>query len=264
MKNNNKSLIEYISDFSRYCKTDRDFSNKTIENYGRYLNRFISWLKTSNLAHLTPQELSIKHISDYQEYLSKQNIKKITQNYYLIALRMLISYFIEKEIPCSISTEKIKLLKTEKQRLKDILTPKQLEILLLAPNVSHNIGLRDRVILEIISSIGLKVTELTRINKKDVKIDDFTNRAIINIFDRKNNMRSVYLPHKTTEWLIKYLKNRKDNNEALLINYKPRKQNDQSPTRLTARSVERIVQKYGNIINFSQSITPEILRNAYM
>ena len=261
---NNKSLIQYILDFFEYCEKERDFSNKTIENYGRYLNRFISWLKNSNLAHLAPQDLSLDIINRYKEYLSTHKIKSITINYYLIAVRALLSYLAEKDIPCSMSTQKIKLPKKEKEKQKEILDSKQLKQLLDVPDTSHNIGLRDKTILEVISSTGLKVAELASLNKNDVKIDNFTNRAVINVFDKKENMRSVYLSHKTTEWLIKYLNNRKDNDKALFINYRNRKENYSLPIRLTVRSIERIVKKYGDAINFSHLITPEILRNAYI
>ena len=264
MKNSNKSLINYILDFFEYCEKERDFSDKTIENYGRYLNRFTSWLKTSNLAHLTPQDLLSDHVDTYKEYLSKQNIKDITQNYYLIALRVLLSYLIEKDIPCSISPEKIKLPKIEKRKLKDNLTSTQLEKLLESLDTSHNIGLRDRTILETISSTGLKVAELVSINKNNINIDPYTNMAVIEVSDKRGNVRSVYVPDKTTGWLIRYLNNRKDNDKALFINYRNRKENYSLPIRLTVRSIERMVQKYGNAIDFPHPITPEILRNAYI
>lgn len=264
MKNPDKTLINYILDFFQYCEKERDFSDKTIENYGRYLNRFISWLKTSNLTHLTPQDLSSSHVGEYKLYLSKQNIKDITQNFYLIALRVFLSYLIEKDIPCPINPEKIKLPKIGKKELKDSLTSTQLEKLLKAPNTSHNIGLRDRAILEVISSTGLKVAELTSINKDDIKIDNLTNRAILGVSDKKGNMRSICVPQGATEWLTKYLNNRKDNDNALFINYKKQKEDHSLPIRLTVRSIERMVQKHGNIIDLSFSITPEVLRNAYI
>lgn len=264
MKNPQKTIINYILDFFQYCEKDRDFSDKTIENYGRYLNRFIRWLKTSNLSYLTPKDFSLDTVSGYKEYLSTQKIKAITVNYYLIALRAFLSYLSEKDIPCPISAEKIKLPKKEKEKQKEILNSAQLNKLLNAPDTSHNIGLRDKLILEIISSTGLKIAELTRTNKASIKIDDFTGRAIIDVPEKKGGARSVYIPRKTTEWLIKYLNNRKDNDKALFINYRKRKDNDLSPIRLTVRSIERMVLKYGNATDFPEPITPETLRNAYI
>ncbi len=264
MENPQKTIINYVLDFFQYCEKDRDFSDKTIENYGRYLNRFIRWLKTSNLPHLKPKDLSTEIISAYKEHLSTQKIKPITINFYLIALRAFLSYLSEKDIPCPISAQKIKLPKKEKEVRKDTLNAMQLKKLLTVPDTSHNIGLRDRAILEIISSTGLKVAEFASINKDDVKIDNFSNRAIFKVSDRKENVRSVYVPQKATEWLIKYLNNRKDNDKALFINYRKRKENHSLPLRLTARSIERIVQKYGKAIDFPYAITPEFLRNAYI
>jgi len=261
---NNKSLIEHILIFFEYGKNERDFSDKTIENYGRYLNRFISWLKISRLTHLIPQDLSFNHVSEYKQYLSEQNIKDVTQNYYLIALRVFLSYLVEKNIPCPILSEKIKLLKIKRKESKDSLTATQLEKLLKLPDVSHNIGLRNKAILETISSTGLKIAELVSINKNNINIDPYTNRAIVEISDKRGNIRSIYISDRVTEWLIKYLDTRNDNDKALFINYKKRKTDDQSPIRLTVRSIERMVQKYGNLIDFSQPITPEILRNAYI
>lgn len=263
MKSSDKTLINYILDFLEYCEKENNYSIKTIENYTRGLNRFIYWLKESNLSTLSPERLTFDHIKDYKEYLAGINIKNATQNLYLTSLRMFILYLAEKHLT-PLLPEKIKLTKPEKRKAKDILTPTQLEKLLKAPDTSHNIGLRDRAILETISSTGLKVAELTAINKNSIKIDHFTNRAVIELSDKRGNLRLVYVPDKTTEWLIKYLNNRKDNDKALFINYRNRKENYSLPIRLTVRSIERIVKKYGNAIGFPYPMTPEILRNAYI
>ena len=262
MEKNKKTLIEYISEFLDYCKKERDFSPKTIENYNRYLARFIKWLKGSNLDRLNPKDLSIDHINKYREYLSKQNIKKVTINYYLIALRVLLSYFVEKDI-ISLLSEKIKLQKIQRDRNKKLLAPEQLKKVLEAPDTSHNIGLRDKAVLEFLATTRLKVAEVTRINKDEITFDKNTKRAVIEIMDKKGFIRTIYISKNTVKWLKKYLKKRRDNDKALFINYRPGKKETVS-RRLTPRSIERIVEKYRSQIKFPHSITPELLRNAYI
>jgi integrase/recombinase XerD len=158
----NKTIIEYIPIFLEYCKKEKHFLPKSIENYYRFLKRFITYLRNSHKKQLLPHQLSAEHIQSYKLYLSKtihpvtkKPISKVTQNFYLIAVRALLFYFLEKDIR-SLLPDKIKLLKQDDYKIKNILlTLKQLKKLLSAPNTSKINGLRDRVILEILLSTGL-------------------------------------------------------------------------------------------------------------
>jgi len=268
MDSSDKPIIDYIPRFLEYSRKEKNLLPKSIENYKRFLNLFIIWLKESNSSNLSPQKLSPRHIQEYKYFLSKKispetqrPITQKTQNLYLIALRLLLSYLIEKDIP-SLLPNKIKLFKEEKTQSKNkLLNLKQLEKLLQAPDTSRVTGLRDRVILEVLFSTGLKVAQLTALNRDQIKIEPDTRNLEIRILDKENNyQRSVYLSERAMNWLKKYLKTRLDQDKALFINYRSRK----TPSRrLTTRSIERTVKKYIRKAGLLSQLTPETLRNAY-
>jgi len=262
-----KPIIECIPIFLEYCQKEKNLLPKSIENYYRFLNRFVAYLRYSGKDKLLPHQLSPEHIEDYKAYLSeitnpttKQPISKVTQNLYLIGLRTLLSYFSEKNIP-SLLPDKIKLLKQDKPRPENILlNSEQLKKLLSAPNTSTHNGLRDRVILEILLSTGLKINQIVTLNKNDV---EFRPRNFeIKILDKKGiYYRIVSLSESATYWLKGYLNTRQDKERPLFINYQGRKN---SPRRLTDRSIERNIKKYIADNNLPPTLTPETLRDVYI
>jgi len=255
----NKRLIEYTIGFLENYNKENTYSLKTIENYTRGINRFRSWIKESNLSDIMPINLSINHIKQYSKHLSNQNIQNITKKLYLTSLRRFLLYLAENNIS-SLSLENVKLPKAEIKKPKELLTEKELEKLINRPKTSHNIGLRDRLILEILVNTGLKVSELSSINRNQIIIDKNTCRAEIKI----NGNRKVYLSDNVVIWLKKYLKQRKYKDKALFINYRPGKKTSKMSRRLTPRSIERLVRKYGIESGLSYKITPEFLRNTYI
>ena len=192
MDTSNKPIIEYIPHFLEYCEKEKHLLPKSIENYKRFLNTFVIWLKESNLTHLSPKELSLNHIQKYKDYLSKKispetqrPITKKTQNLYLIVLRLLLSYFIEKDIS-SLFPNKIRLFKEDKIEYKNkFLTLEQLERLLQVPDTLQIIGLRDRAMLETLFSTGLKVAQLVALNRNQIKTEKGTKNLEIKILDKE-------------------------------------------------------------------------------
>jgi len=272
MQKNNKPIIKHIPDFLEYLEVERGAASKTQENYSRYLNKFIKWLKMNKNEHLMPHELTAEHIWKYRVFLSRSPIskkiqrplKKKTQNYYLIALRNLLTYFTDRDIQ-SLPTDKVKLAKDKTDQAVKFLTLDQIEKLLLAPDTSHNIGLRDRGILETLFSTGLRVAELTALNKDQLRIKPDTQDLELGITGKGGRIRTVYFSKRTVKWLREYLKTRTNTDKALFINYKPGKSNIDSPTprRLTPRSVERILEKYSKIAGLPIMATPHTLRHSY-
>jgi len=250
------SIINHIPLFLNYCEKEKKLSHHTLRNYNCYLKRFVSWLKQTRKDNLLPYELTSEDIQNYKLYLSKKykykgkNLKKITQNYYLIALRALLSYFIAKDI-VSIPPEKIELPSgIKREKVVNFLNLSQIEDFLSAPNTRTKIGLRNRAILETIIHTGLKVAQLTNLNRDQINING----------SRVNTHKIISLPKEALSWMEKYLNIRKDNSKALFIHYRSRKA---VQNRLTARSIERIVKKYERKVGLPFSITPEILRWAY-
>ncbi len=265
MKKSKIPIIEHIPDFFEYLDIEKGASKKTQETYNRFLNSFVGWIKENQLENMKPHELSDDYIWKYRVYLSKRTnykkepIKKSTRNYYLIALRSLLNYFTDRNIE-SLPSEKIKLTKTNKERMVKFLDLKQLERLLLAPNTLTEVGLRDRAILETFFSTGLRVSELVSLDRDQVKISPETETLEISILGKGDVPRSVYFSSRAVRALRKYLNKREDKEKALFIRYKGPKE---SSVRLTPRSIENIVKKYSKKVGVPVMTTPHTLRHTY-
>ncbi|MDP2741135.1 MAG: phage integrase N-terminal SAM-like domain-containing protein [bacterium] len=241
----NKSLIQHIPDFLNYCNA-KGLKNNTQENYKNYLKKFVEWIKYKNLEGLLPYQLTLEYTLEYKLYLSLhqdkksgKSLKKTTQNYYLIALRALLAYFVVKDI-VSLPPNKVTLPKPDKSvKTVKFLNLEQVEKLFGALEKKTEIGMRDRLILELLISGGFKMRQLA-----DLNVEDCINNKI-------NVSEDILI-------LIKeYIKKRNDKEKALFINYRSRKNVSR---RLTPRYIEKIIKKYGEKIKLPFLITPESLR----
>ena len=265
----NKPIIKFIGDFLDYCEIEKGLSNNTQKNYDRFLNKFFKWLKDNKLGGLKPNQLSPAHIWKYRVYLSrysdprsKKTLKRSTQNLYLISLRALLEFFVEKNI-FSLSPTHIKLAKDKGDKEVKFLNLDQIEKLLLAPDVKTEIGLRDRTILEVFFSTGLRVEELVNLDAEQFKINNTIKDLEIVIKGKGGRVRTVYLSERTIYWLKKYLGNRKDMDEALFINYWPATKKTSKPRRLTVKSIDDIVKKYVLIAGLPVMATPHTIRHSF-
>ncbi len=262
MEKSQKSLPQHLNDFLDWLDIEKGLSNKSQENYSRFLKKFIDWLKENNLEDLKPHELSPAHIWDYRVYLSRQSkktLKKSTQNYYLIALRSFLNYFANRDI-LSLPAEKIKLAKDKGEKTIHFLTLEQIKKLFSAPDTSKKSGLRDRAILEILFSTGLRIAELVSLNRDQINLRPMTKDLEIGIVGKGNRPRTVYFSERAVYWLRKYLDDRKDKEKALFINYQGRKS---SSRRLTDRSIERTIKKYALMAGLPINTTPHTLRHSF-
>ncbi|MBI2042043.1 MAG: tyrosine-type recombinase/integrase [Candidatus Nealsonbacteria bacterium] len=266
MNQSNKSIIEYIPDFLDYCEVEKGLSDKTQENYKRYLDKFVYWLKAVKKIGLKPHELSSEDIWAYRLHLSRSQIKgglplkKSTQNYYLIALRAILGYFVAKDI-VSLPPGKITLPKDARtQKTVKFLTLEQIEKLLMAPDIKKADGLRDRAILESLFSTGLRIAELTKLNKEQFANNIKDKKDLeLGIIGKGSYPRTVYFSERALSWIKKYLATRKDKEKALFINYKAQEGADR---RLTPRSIERLVKKYDILAGVPIFTTPHTLRHS--
>ena len=258
MKKSNISIIKHIPDFLDYCAVEKGLSDNTQKNYSFYLNKFKTWLEKNSKTDLKPYQLNPEHIWKYRLFLSRSDLEKTTQNYYLIALRALLSYFSARNIS-SLPVDKIELPKGKKGKTLKFLTLGQIEKLFSAPDVQTVKGLRDKAILETLFSTGLRVAELTSLNKEQFENIEDKNDYELSIVGKGGYLRTVYFSERALCWLKKYLKKRKDEKKALFIGYKGKK--NQEP-RLTTRSVERIVKKYAVKAGIPIFTTPHTLRHS--
>ncbi|MFA5087200.1 MAG: tyrosine-type recombinase/integrase [Candidatus Paceibacterota bacterium] len=266
MTKSDKPILRHIPDFLDYCEIEKGLSDNTQKNYGRYLNKFNQWLKSVRKEALLPHELTPEDIWAYRLFLARfkdpktnKVLSKLTQNYYLIALRSLLSFFTDKDI-ISLPADKIQLPKdARKENTVKFLSLEQIQKLLLAPNIETKDGLRDRAILEVLFSTGLRIAELEALNLEQFKNIENKKDLELGVIGKGNHPRTVYFSERALEWLKKYLKSRSDTDKALFTHYRTRMG---SGGRLTARSMERIVKKYATLANIPYFTTPHTLRHS--
>jgi site-specific recombinase XerD len=266
MENNQTPIVKHINDFLDWIDIEKGLSPKTQENYKRFLDRFLSWLKSANLEGLLPHQLSPDHVWNYRVFLSRQfttykgqPLKRTTQNYYLIALRALLGYFVAKDI-LSLPPDKIALPRPDKEKTVKFLTIEQLEKLFSAPNTTTEAGLRDRAMLETFFSTGMRIHELTSLNREQIKIKPGMADFELGIIGKGGRARTVYFSKNSIEWLEKYLQKRKDDEKALFINYRGPKT---ASRRLTPNAIEKIMKKYIIIAGLPINSTPHTLRHSF-
>ena len=266
MKKSEKTIIKHIPDFLDYCEVEKGLSDRTQKDYNQYLKKFVEWLKNTKKEALLPHELTSDDIWAYRLYLSRYTdkkgrpLKKITQNYYLIALRALLSYFAAKDI-VSLPADKIALPKDARaEKTVKFLNLDQIEKLLLAPDIKTPQGLRDRAILETLFSTGLRIAELVSLNKEQFANIRDKKDLELGIIGKGGHPRTVYFSERALSWLKKYLETRKNKEKALFIHYRARKD---AEARLTNRSIERIVKKYAILAGVPIFTTPHTIRHSY-
>ncbi|MDD5145324.1 MAG: tyrosine-type recombinase/integrase [Candidatus Pacebacteria bacterium] len=265
MKKSEKNIINHIPDFLDYCEVEKGLSNKTQENYQRYLQKFVLWLKKAKKEALLPHQLTADDIWDYRLYLSRfssangQPLQKNTQSYYLIALRALLGYFTAKDIE-SLPADKIQLQKAaEAEKTLKFLSLEQIEKLLSAADQNNPEGIRDRAILEALFSTGLRIAELVALNREQFANTKDKKDLELGIIGKGKHPRTVYFSERALGWIKKYLATRSDKDKALFIHYRSRTGAD---ARLSARSIERIVKKYALLSGVPFFTTPHTLRHS--
>lgn len=263
-----KPILDHLVDFLDYCEVEKGLSDNTQRNYAHYLNKFAGWLRQHGKEQTTPDALTAQDIWDYRLYLARgaarhgqKALTKKSQNYYLIALRALLSYFADRDIP-SLPAGKIKLAKdaTQHQTVK-FLHLNHVAQLLQTPNLTTTIGLRDRAILEVLFSTGLRVAELVALNRGQFANISDRKSFELGIIGKGGRPRTVYLSGRAVGWVKKYLGTRRpDREKALWINYRGPAGAER---RLTARSVERLVKKYAMAAGIPIYTSPHTLRHSF-
>ncbi|OGG40064.1 hypothetical protein A3A21_01475 [Candidatus Jorgensenbacteria bacterium RIFCSPLOWO2_01_FULL_45_25b] len=240
MKQSQKPLPSHLEDFLDWLVRKRNLTLKTQANYARFLEKFFSWLGSNYLFSLRPHELTSDHLEKYRFFLvSDKHLKSSTQNIYLIALRSLLTYFVENNIFAP-SPEKVHLLGSVLTKKPRFLSFQELRCLLEQPDVSMIRGLRDRVIMELLLATGLRISELVRLNR------DF--------------LSSDKISEDCHYWIGRYMAVRLDKNEALFVSWRNEKK-QLSPKRLSVRTIQHFFKKYATEAGVPFAITPHILRH---
>jgi site-specific recombinase XerD len=258
-------LEPLVDDFLEHLEVEKGRSPLTIREYRHYLNRFLEWLKT-NTKTTEPGDITSELIRRYRLYLAHLSnpdgtlLKRVTQSYHIIALRAFLRYLVVQRNISTLSPDKIELPK-QSPRSVSFLTSEQLERLLNSPKISDEAGLRDRAILETLFSTGLRVSELIRLNRDQIDLE----RKEFGVRGKGDKLRVVFLSDTAADWLGRYLQTRKDSFKPLFIRYSGRidSTKDGEKMRLTARSVQDIVNKYAKRCGLPIEVTPHTLRHSF-
>ncbi len=264
MPKNEYLIDKYIDDFLIYIEVERNLSPLTIRNYELYLKRFSSWLKLNN-NNISITKISIKLIRLYRLYLNRyvdnhgMPLKKITQSYYIIALRSFLKWLILQDYKV-LSPEKIELPKAESRSLK-FLNSDQVSLLLAQPYLSTEKDLRDKAILEVLFSTGLRVSELVSLNRDQVNL----KTREFGVIGKGRKSRIIFLSQRATKWLEKYLNERIDDWRPVFIRYSRdiNESHKGEKMRLTTRSIQRIVKKYVKKAKLPVDATTHTLRHSF-
>lgn len=253
-------LQKLKTQFLQYLEIEKNRSLLTIRNYDGYLSRFLAFAQEHGVS--APQGLNSDLVRSFRLWLNRQHtktgkdLKMVTQNYYVIALRSFLKYLAKQDIK-TLAAEKLELPKIPMRQV-EFLENDDLRKLLAAPNkeTEELASLRGRAILELLFSTGLRVQELVNLKRSEINLkkDSFPIRG------KGNKLRIVFLSLRAKQALDAYLKKRQDNSPALFIKHnKNLKILDQSP--LTARSIQRLIKKYAVLAGVSTKITPHTLRH---
>ena len=258
-----KALPHYKQDFLDWLDIERGLSSKSQENYERFLQRFFVWLNVNNLDNTLPKNLTQEIVWKYRVFLSRhESLKKSTQNYYLIALRSLLTYFTEKDI-ASLPPEKVKLAREKEERQVRFLDIDQLDKFFAAPDTSKFHGLRDRAILETLFSTGLRITELVNLNREQIKIPQNSSDELeVVIKGKGGRIRTVYFSQRTLDWISEYLKGRTDNHDALFITYTSENKKT-GAHRITPRTIQTMFKRTTIKAGIPLDTTPHVMRHSF-
>lgn len=254
-------LKQLKSQFLEYLEIEKGRSIKTVENYDRYLTRFLAHTKLTS-----PQKLTEPVVREFRLHLNRQDgasgtMKHKTQNYYLIALRAFLKYLRRQGVE-SLNPERIELAKVGARDL-DLITAQELERLLQGPKGTSLQALRDKAILEMFFSTGLRVSELCSLNRDiDLSRDEFSIRG------KGEKVRVVFLSPAAKTAVKQYLDARLpagrqgDIDEALFVQMGKNSKNAKD-LRITPRSIERLVKRYAVKAGITRKVTPHVIRHSF-
>lgn len=254
------TLGSFARQFLEYLEIERGRSLKTIQNYEHYLTRFLSASGAKE-----PSDITDEMMRSFRLWLNRQEagvhegrnttLKKKTQNYYLIAIRSFLKYLRKRGIE-SYAPERIELAKVA-ERTIDLLSPQDLRRLLSAPDGNTVKALRDKAILELFFSTGLRLSELCSLSR-DIDL----SRDEISVRGKGEKVRVVFISDDAKTAITAYLKKRTDMDDALFVQESRNTSKDGS-LRLTPRSIERMVKHYATKAGIMDKVTPHILRHSF-
>jgi site-specific recombinase XerD len=255
------SLQELKRQFLEYTEIEKGRSLNTVMNYDRYITRFLSFLKKDN-----PAEITDSSVREFRLWLNRQStgnnratgetLKKKTQNYYLIALRAFLKYLARQGVK-SLAPERIELAKVGERHI-EFMSNTELHRLLEAPSGSDLKALRDKAILELLFSTGLRVSELCSLSREiDLSVDEISIRG------KGDKVRVVFISDEARNAVKAYLAKRDDMDDSMFVKVATEKKSNDDSFPISTRSVERIVKHYAIKAGISKKVTPHVIRHSF-
>lgn len=248
------------TDFLEYLEIEQGRSQRTIRNYDHYLTRLLDYAGDIRVA-----DIDTELVRKWRLWLNRlgtnvsDELQKNTQNYHLIALRSFLKYCAKRDIP-ALTADKIELAKAQRKQVT-FLNPEELERLFAQPDLSTMPGLRDRAILELLFSSGLRVSELVGLDRDHINL----KRREFMVRGKGQKDRPIFISPAAAEWLQRYLDKRQDATKPLFVRYSGTKKVDLSGNyhRLTARSVQRMAARYALLAGITKHVSPHTLRHSF-
>lgn len=259
----NDDLNVLVRRFLEHLEIERNCSRLTIRNYEHYLNVLIDFLYDGEKRVPKVCDITSETVRNFRLFLSRQkgvvgDMKLVTQGYYIIALRSFLKWLIKNDIKV-LQPEKLDVPKSRDHSLK-FLDGNQIERLLNQPLLSSKAGLRDKVILELLFSTGLRVSELVSLNRDQINL----NTREFGVIGKGGRSRIVFISKQAADFISRYLKSRMDRFKPLFMrSLRPQEITaDDDSVRLTSRSVQRLVKKYVKQAKLPVMATPHTLRHS--
>lgn len=252
---------EAIAQFLEYLEIEQNRSSRTIDNYSHYLTRLSDFAGQIKVADIDPEM-----IRKWRLWLnrlgttSSDELSKSTQNYHLIALRSFLKFCAKRNID-ALPADKIELARTRRPQVT-FLNAEELQQLANQPDLSGVGGLRDRAIIELLFSSGLRVSELVNLNRGDINL----KRGEFMVRGKGGKDRPVFVSDEAASWVQKYLDQRKDNVQPLFISYSGVKKtgdNSGNYARLNSRSIQRLIARYARLAGITKHVSPHTLRHSF-
>lgn len=249
-------LLEYIE----HLEVEGGRSARTAENYTLYLERFVEFTND-----ITVDKITSEIIRKYRLWLNRykngndDELATITQSYHLIALRGFLGYLSKRDIP-SLSPEKIELPKTSRKQVT-FLDFDEIERLVAQIDIANEVGLRDRAIIELLFSSGLRVSELVNLNRDHIN----TKRREFMVRGKGQKDRPIFISESAAERVDAYLHKRTDTLPPLFLSYSRNNTvtNSGDFRRLTARSIQRIINRYARLAGITKHVSPHTMRHSF-
>ena len=248
------------TDFLEYLEIEQNRSQKTIANYDHYLTRLQDFA-----GDITIKDIDPELVRKWRLWLARlgtntsDELQKVTQNYHLIALRAFLRFCAKRDIP-ALAPDKIELAHTKRKQVT-FLNEDELERLFEQPDITTLIGMRDRAILELLFSSGLRVSELVGLDRDHINL----KRREFMVRGKGQKDRPIFISPSAAEWIQQYLDQREDNTRPLFVRYSGTKKVDLTGNfhRLTARSIQRMVSRYALLAGITKHVSPHTLRHSY-